>query len=403
MKSRLYERNQWILMVLSVSLGTISLILPQYVIFWQERGVEGAEPSFLEGAFAVIFALASVPAGMVADKFGRKRVLMFGSLFEAIGFAQYYFNYGVIDFLISEALIGIGMAAVMCSAQALLVESISAAGGTEQDELRMTARMKIYSYSTFILGAPLGGWLGTISSELPFLIASLGPLIGFCLAIFITETASQESEEKARFGFKEMFALRHRLVAGDILSGLMILSTVFGGLLATGQVLLQPHYKSLGHTAFSLGLLMALGQVILIWVTSWISKIEGAASSPQIRALAFCGLGLGYLLIALIPSPLVVVCGWLVIFSRAFAETVLSAAISAQVNSEERATILGLRGLLDGIARGILLLITGIGAETFGANSVFATVGVLGLGLALVVSSKSKVAGKVPNGESTLS
>jgi MFS family permease len=227
MSNRLFERNQLILMVLSVSLGTVSLILPQYVIFWQERGVEGAGPSFLEGAFAVIFALASVPAGMVADKFGRRRVLMLGCLLQAIGFGQYYFNYGVIDFLISEALIGIGMAAAACSTQALLVESIAAAGGTEQYELKMTARMKIFSYSTFILGAPLGGWLAVIKAELPFFLASLGPLIGFGLAIFITETASKESEERARFGFKEMFALRHRLFSGDTLSGLYFLFIMY--------------------------------------------------------------------------------------------------------------------------------------------------------------------------------
>ncbi len=388
MKTNAFGLNQRLLLVHSVALGMVSLIVPQYILFWQERGVVGLDASIAEGAFVVVAALASIPMGMVADKFGRKRVLTFGSLMMFLGFATYYTNYGFWEFMLSEGLIGIGCAAVGCTAQAMLVESVHLNGGSQLDKAAMTASLRNASYATFVLGAPLGGWLGTINSELPFLICAGAHLLAFCVSLFLKETASHESEEKARLGFKAMLDMRHRFFAGDLLSTLLLTSMALSGLFAAGHVLLQPYYQALGHTAFTLGISMAAGQTILIFMTDKISKIKGAAECHKLRSLSFCGLGLGYVLIATIQSPLVIVCGWLYCFTRAYHETVLSVAISEVVDNKERATVLGLRGFVDGLARVVVIIVGGWLSEFLGTAVVLYTAGILALGIALRAISR---------------
>jgi MFS family permease len=394
MKTKQFSLNQKLLLGHAITAAFISVTLAHYVLFWRNRGVSGFDASLLEGLFSVFFALGAIPLGMIADKFGRKRVLILGSFLLSVGFGTYYFNHGFWEFLFSEILIGLGFAATGCTAQALLVESVRLSGGSPADELRVTARVKIGNYLVFVLGAPLGGLLFSIDERIPFLISAVGPFIGFLLALFVTETQSAESESRARIGFKEMLALRQRLFARDYLSSLLRTSVVLAGLLSAGLVLFQPHYQSLGHTTFSLGLVMAVGQILLILVTKRLTQNEAAAGCFKIQSLSFLGLGSAHLLLATVQSPIVVVGSWLIVFTRAYTETVLAVAISASAKDEERSTILGLRSFIDGVARLGVLLLTGWISDTWGSQWVFMMVGVL----AVLMAGKSALKARLDAG-----
>jgi len=371
------SRNRKLLLGHVAAASLISVIFPQYLLFWKSRGVEGFEASLVEGTFVIVAALAGVPMGMLADKFGRKKVMKLGSLLSFLGLSGYLLDLGFWGFVASETLLGLAISASGCSVQALMVESVKQAGGSPDDELKATAQMRICCYATFVIGCFLGGYAASVHELLPFLLSSIGSLSAFILSFFLVETASAESEKKARVGFKAMLALRHRLTAGDEMSRLLISSMMLAGLLNAGVIVFQPHFQSIGLTTMNLGLMMAFSQVLLIAVTKKLTKLPNAASNGMLRSMAFSGIGSAHLSIALIQAPVAALFSWFLVFTRAYVETVLTVGISQEAKDEERGTILGLRSLLDNAARFAVLLLVGWFADSYGAINVFLVVGTL--------------------------
>jgi len=85
------------------------VIIPVIVPFFESRGLSLAQVFYLQAIFAAFVVLFEVPSGYIADVFGRRNVLIAGSIFHGLGFSWLYFAEGFAQLVLFEMTVGLGL------------------------------------------------------------------------------------------------------------------------------------------------------------------------------------------------------------------------------------------------------------------------------------------------------
>jgi MFS family permease len=90
-------------------LSTSYLFLPVMVMFFARRGLDFTHIALLNSVYALTAIAFEVPTGALADRFGRCRAMMFGSLLMALGCVVDYNGRDFWTFALGEGLLALGM------------------------------------------------------------------------------------------------------------------------------------------------------------------------------------------------------------------------------------------------------------------------------------------------------
>ena len=156
------------------------------------RGLGATEFGLITAVYYVATVVLEVPSGVLADRIGRKRLLVFGAFANLLGFATLGLAHDLATFVIAEVLIASGTATVSGADSALLFDRL-AAEGRQADYPR-------------IEGAGYAAWLLSTAAAMPladlFLVRDGDPTLtvwvtmgvqalGLGLALGFREAASQ--------------------------------------------------------------------------------------------------------------------------------------------------------------------------------------------------------------------
>ena len=132
--------------VLSVALPTLSRALhaSEFDLQW-----------FSSGYFLVL-AAAMLPAGLLGDRFGRKRVLLGSLVVFGVGSAACAYSTSVGEFMAARVLIGLGGAGLIVMALSVLTVLFS-----KEERPKAVGIMAAANFVAFPIGPILGGWLLT--------------------------------------------------------------------------------------------------------------------------------------------------------------------------------------------------------------------------------------------------
>ncbi|MBW5446065.1 MFS transporter [Cohnella sp. CFH 77786] len=175
-------------------------LIPAYVIerlYWEERGMTIPLVVYAEIIYAASNVLLEVPTGMIADRWGRKRMLMLAAAMGCLEFlillyASEFWHFALVVFLAA-----IGSSAASGAGDALLYDSLRSAGREGAFE-KILGRLNSVDISSTILAALCGSLLaGRYGLEFNYWI-SLGSML-ICLAVTFTlaEPPSAYREEQA--------------------------------------------------------------------------------------------------------------------------------------------------------------------------------------------------------------
>ena len=273
-----------------VSYAFYFLILPFYLI---TAGYDATWIGIANAAFGISMTLFIIPAGILADSFGRKRFNLLGYVLMSLGMIVVALSPSVPAILGGAALSGFGGALTFASSGALLAGSVP--------ERRMTA---IFSYSSFLstFASSLGsaaGWLPTILIDLSGasrLLAlqgtmGIGGLITLLAAIpllFVHE-ARTEHKREAKFSLKSR----------GIIAKFMIVN-IFIGFGAGLTIPLFPVYfwKKFGIDSGPMGTLQAATN--LVAALAFLAAPKVASRLGRVRGIVIT-TGISVPLLALIP------------------------------------------------------------------------------------------------------
>jgi MFS family permease len=104
-------------------LNSFMVVNPVFVPLLQGHGLSMNQVLQTQALFALTVALFEVPSGYIADIWGRRRAMIAGGLFSALGFLCLLQADSFVDFLVYEVVLGIGVSLVSGADLALLYDT----------------------------------------------------------------------------------------------------------------------------------------------------------------------------------------------------------------------------------------------------------------------------------------
>ena len=178
------------MVVMMIGFGIVIPILPFYI---EWLGASGRDLGLLMGAYALMQLICAPFWGGLSDRIGRKPVLLFGVLGNALSMLFMGLSTTLWMLFTARILAGILSSATFPTAMAYISDSTSEehrGGGMGGIAAAMGVGM--------VLGPGLGGWLGGMNLSLPFFVAAgLSILVLMLIFLILPESLPPERRSQA--------------------------------------------------------------------------------------------------------------------------------------------------------------------------------------------------------------
>lgn len=221
-------------------LSNLQLWFAIWVLYLQqERGLTLTQITALDAPFWLVMVLAEIPTGAVADRWGRKRSLLMGSVMNAAAI----FLFGIAStfwlLLLSYLVWGLSMTLVSGADSAFLYDSLAGLG--REREFRKTfGRARAFEMGAGLVGALLGAPLASATSlGFPIVLSAGIVLLGAGIVLTFHEPRHHETNVRLPYTrvIGEALALALRRPA---LRAMILLNAVLSGAGMAGFIFVQP-------------------------------------------------------------------------------------------------------------------------------------------------------------------
>jgi len=223
------SRNLKLLYLYTIFLNSIFL-LPIIIPFYRdELGLTFHDFLIGESVFAVVVILCDVPAGYLADRWGRKKTLILGAGLLAVSYTLLALATGFWSALLAQGAIGVGIATVSGANSALLYDTLLSQGREGEYRRREGFRFALQLYSCS-LACVAGGYLYAINHHLPLILEVILISCGAIVACGFVEPPRHKhiSEHHPLKDIRDtlIYVLHgHREIAGIVLLMVIVFST----------------------------------------------------------------------------------------------------------------------------------------------------------------------------------
>ena len=156
----------------------IGMVVPVRILYAESRGASLAIIGAMASAYLISNFMFQYPSGWLADRWGRRPVMMASLLFQAVLSLAYLFITDPILFVVLRFAEGIAGAAVLPSARALIADSVPVEKRGESYGI-----FSAFFNAGFLLGPGIGGLLATTGFASAFIGAVLFRLLAMILVI----------------------------------------------------------------------------------------------------------------------------------------------------------------------------------------------------------------------------
>lgn len=211
--------------LLSVSLAIcaayigIGMIVPVRVLYAESQGASLAIIGAMASAYMVSNFIFQYPSGWLADRWGRKQMMVLSLLVQAALSLLYIFISDPVLFVVLRFAEGIAAAAFLPSARALITDSVPSEKRGEAFGI-----FGAFFNAGFLFGPAIGGLLAGTGYDSAFIGAVIFRIAALVLVIIMIKPGAQQWQEQVKntpVKLRELFALpltgSYLLVFGDFL------------------------------------------------------------------------------------------------------------------------------------------------------------------------------------------
>ena len=337
------RRNLFALYFIKLS-KWFSLVMPIIVLFYEEQGLGLHEVFVLKSVYSVAAVTLEIPSGYLADVWGRKRCLFWGSVLFFLGYLLYSFTGAFSAFLCAELLLGAGQTLVNGADSALLYDT-AAHYKAEQHYLRYEGRLTMIGNFAEAIAGIFGGLLAAYSLRFPFYGQAIVAFIGIPAALAIRE---YNHSRAVRNPAGEMLRIiRYSLGENKVLRYNILFSGIIGAATLTMAWFVQPILMQLQTPTSYYGVIWTVLNLTVGIAALYSDRVEQALGMRRSNGLILVVIVGGYAALALLPltyACLAIL--FLFYIVRGFATPILKGYINQMTFSEMRATVLSIRNFI---------------------------------------------------------
>ncbi len=178
-------------------------LIPAYVIerlFWQQRGMNVQMVVYTEIIYALTVTAFEIPSGILADKFGRKRMISAYNALAVTELILLLFAHDFWQFAIAIFLSGMGKALSSGSENALLYDSLLS-GNKQGDFEKHLGRLSAVDFTGSMIAALSGGVLANFFHlEFNYVLSVVSMCIALSLTLSLKEPPMLTKPETEVFG-----------------------------------------------------------------------------------------------------------------------------------------------------------------------------------------------------------
>ena len=184
----------------------VGMVGPVRVLYAQSRGASLTIIGLMASAYLFSNFLFQYPIGWLADRWGRKQVMLLGLLLQAVLSTLYLVVTDPLTFVVLRFIEGIGTAALLPAARALIVDRIPP---EKQGEAYGT--FSAFFNAGFLLGPGIGGFLASFGYSAAFIGSVVFRVVAVVIVLLMVRNTRPEliqvSTTKQRFSLTTLFAL----------------------------------------------------------------------------------------------------------------------------------------------------------------------------------------------------
>ncbi len=376
------DSNLWLLFAVTMmAVGNVSSVSPAFPRMVEVFGITPTEIGWVVTAYSLPGVVSAPLVGVLADRIGRKRVLVptlvvFGVAGTACAFAG------------SFAQLLVGRAFQGMAASPLVALSITIIGDLYDGRTRATAIG--YNATALNVGTAaypaVGGLLGAVAWNWPFALPALALPVAAAVAWGLDAPGVADGRTWADYRATARRHLLDRRVVGLLAVNFGFFVLLFGAILTYVPELLDGRF---GATPTTIGGLLAIASIVSGAVATQLGRITDAVPLPRLVQGSLLLIAVALATFPLAPN-LWVVGGISALFGlgQGLNQPALQTRLTELVPSEARGVVLSMNGTLLRLGQAVGPLAAGGVLAAFDVPAVFSAAG----GLAVLLAGASAVA-----------
>lgn len=296
----------------------------------------------LKSVYSVAMVATELPSGYLADVWGCRKTIIWGSVLGALGMLIYSLSASFYSFVFAEIVLGIGFSFVSGADSAILYDSLK---GENRENEYIKYEGSITSAGNFAeaLAGVAGGLLATFSLRTPYYFQFFVACIGIPAAIMLKEP--EHILERVRLNMGQIISIVKQTYLQAEMRAAIMISSFTGAATLTYAWFVQPYFQEAKVPVSVFGILWTLLNLSAGIVAMFSYRIERRFGQKFSLISIVVLLSLGFILSAFEISyaGIAIIFGFYIV--RGLATPVLKDYINQYTDSKVRATILSVRNL----------------------------------------------------------
>ena len=362
-------------MALAMIAAGFDFHVPVSAFFLESRGLSLTDIFMLESVLVASILVAEIPAGIIGDRFDRRRLVGAGFVFNAIAEILFAAGTNFSIYALSFVMSGLSIAMLTGVQDAYIYDSL----GDDADAKAVGAwgHLSALMLTAGVTGSVVGSALGSVDISLPALLSAAMAVVAAVCVAFLPQQNPKTHDKHPETSWVSLKIGVKLLFTSPLLLYVAVGSSASFALFNAVYTLNQPLFAAQDVPIATWGVIAGTGQLLAAGYNYAAGRIEKRVGRKTALLLAMGYGAAGFCLMA-VPHVLAVVSGFLLVVVGIHARGPITSAVTNKlIPAHRRATVLNVASSVGSLVGIVVNPLVGLGAEESTRLTVLAIGGVL--------------------------
>ena len=362
-------------MALAMIAAGFDFYVPVSAFFLESRGLSLTDIFMLESVLVASILVAEIPAGIIGDRFDRRRLVGAGFVFNAIAEILFAAGTNFSIYALSFVMSGLSIAMLTGVQDAYIYDSL----GDDADAKAVGAwgHLSALMLTAGVTGSVVGSALGSVDISLPALLSAAMAVVAAGCVAFLPQQNPKTHDKHPETSWVSLKIGVKLLFTSPLLLYVAVGSSASFALFNAVYTLNQPLFAAQDVPIATWGVIAGAGQLLAAGYNYAAGRIEKRVGRKTALLLAMGYGAAGFCLMA-VPHVLAVVSGFLLVVVGIHARGPITSAVTNNlIPAHRRATVLNVASSVGSLVGIVVNPLVGLGAEASTRLTVLAIGGVL--------------------------